>query len=126
MASIWIATEIGGKFLRLPASEIGLPDYACDVSYRVFARNSRPQTFEEVVGQEHITRTLQNAITSGAWRRPIFSSVRAVSGKPPPRESSRRRSIVQRTDRHTVLQMRCLPRDRRRTELGCPGNRRRE
>ena len=39
--------------------------YACDVSYRVFARKYRPQTFEEIVGQEHITRTLQNAITSG-------------------------------------------------------------
>ena len=35
------------------------------MSYRVFARKYRPQTFEEVVGQEHITRTLQNAITSG-------------------------------------------------------------
>jgi DNA polymerase-3 subunit gamma/tau len=32
------------------------------VSYRVFARKYRPQLFEEVVGQEHITRTLQNAI----------------------------------------------------------------
>lgn len=33
------------------------------MSYRVFARKYRPQKFEEVVGQEHITRTLQNAIT---------------------------------------------------------------
>jgi DNA polymerase-3 subunit gamma/tau len=32
------------------------------VSYRVFARKYRPQTFEEVVGQGHITRTLENAI----------------------------------------------------------------
>ncbi len=32
------------------------------MSYRVFARKYRPQTFEEVIGQEHITRTLQNAI----------------------------------------------------------------
>lgn len=32
------------------------------MSYRVFARKYRPQTFPEVVGQEHITRTLQNAI----------------------------------------------------------------
>ena len=54
-----------GKILLLPASEIGLSVYACDVSYRVFARKYRPQTFEEIVGQEHITRTLQNAITSG-------------------------------------------------------------
>jgi DNA polymerase-3 subunit gamma/tau len=51
--------------LRLPTSEIELPVYASDVSYRVFARKYRPQTFEEVIGQEHITRTLQNAITSG-------------------------------------------------------------
>ncbi len=35
------------------------------MSYRVFARKYRPQTFEEVVGQEHITRTLQNAISNG-------------------------------------------------------------
>lgn len=33
------------------------------MSYRVFARKYRPQTFEEVIGQEHITRTLQNAIS---------------------------------------------------------------
>lgn len=32
------------------------------MSYRIFARKYRPQLFEEVVGQEHITRTLQNAI----------------------------------------------------------------
>ena len=33
--------------------------------YLVLARKWRPQTFEEVVGQEHITRTLQNAIEAG-------------------------------------------------------------
>jgi DNA polymerase-3 subunit gamma/tau len=32
------------------------------VSYQVFARKYRPQTFADVVGQEHITRTLENAI----------------------------------------------------------------
>ena len=34
------------------------------MSYRVFARKYRPQTFAEVVGQDHITRTLQNAVNS--------------------------------------------------------------
>ncbi|MDX2080677.1 MAG: DNA polymerase III subunit gamma/tau [Terrimicrobiaceae bacterium] len=34
------------------------------MSYRVFARKYRPQTFEEVVGQDHITRTLQNAVSA--------------------------------------------------------------
>jgi DNA polymerase-3 subunit gamma/tau len=32
------------------------------VSYTVFARKYRPQTFDEVVGQDHIVRTLKNAI----------------------------------------------------------------
>ena len=32
------------------------------VSYTVFARKYRPQTFDDVVGQDHITRTLRNAI----------------------------------------------------------------
>jgi len=35
------------------------------MSYQVFARKYRPQTFAEVVGQEHITRTLANAISMG-------------------------------------------------------------
>lgn len=36
--------------------------HSCPVSYTVFARKYRPQTFDDVVGQEHITRTLKNAI----------------------------------------------------------------
>jgi DNA polymerase-3 subunit gamma/tau len=32
------------------------------VSYQVIARKYRPQRFDEVVGQEHVTRTLANAI----------------------------------------------------------------
>jgi DNA polymerase-3 subunit gamma/tau len=32
------------------------------VSYTVFARKYRPQKFDDVLGQEHITRTLRNAI----------------------------------------------------------------
>lgn len=33
--------------------------------YQVLARKWRPQTFAEVVGQEHISRTLKNAISQG-------------------------------------------------------------
>jgi DNA polymerase-3 subunit gamma/tau len=32
------------------------------VSYQVFARKYRPQNFDEIVGQTHVTRTLKNAI----------------------------------------------------------------
>jgi DNA polymerase-3 subunit gamma/tau len=35
------------------------------MAYQVFARKYRPQTFAEVVGQDHITRTLENAIKLG-------------------------------------------------------------
>lgn len=35
------------------------------VSYQVIARKYRPQRFEDVVGQEHVTTTLANAIRSG-------------------------------------------------------------
>jgi DNA polymerase-3 subunit gamma/tau len=33
------------------------------MSYQVLARKYRPQKFSDVIGQEHVTRTLQNAIT---------------------------------------------------------------
>lgn len=32
------------------------------MSYQVFARKYRPQTFDDLVGQEHVTRTLRNAV----------------------------------------------------------------
>jgi DNA polymerase-3 subunit gamma/tau len=35
------------------------------VSYLVLARKYRPQTFEDVIGQEHVTRTLANAFALG-------------------------------------------------------------
>ena len=34
------------------------------MSYLVLARKWRPQTFDDVIGQEHVTRTLRNAIRS--------------------------------------------------------------
>ena len=35
------------------------------MSYLVIARKFRPQTFKEVVGQQHVARTLMNAVASG-------------------------------------------------------------
>src|SRR5437667_144582 len=35
------------------------------MSYQVLARKYRPQKFSEVIGQEHVTRTLKNAIEEG-------------------------------------------------------------
>jgi DNA polymerase-3 subunit gamma/tau len=33
------------------------------VSYEVFARKYRPQTFDDLIGQPHVSRTLKNAVT---------------------------------------------------------------
>jgi DNA polymerase-3 subunit gamma/tau len=49
------------------------------MAYQVLARKWRPQTFEEVVGQEPITRTLQNALASGRVAHAfLFSGPRGV------------------------------------------------
>jgi DNA polymerase III subunit gamma/tau len=49
------------------------------MSYQVIARKWRPQTFEEIVGQKHVTETLQNAIRTGRVAHAyIFSGVRGV------------------------------------------------
>jgi len=48
-------------------------------SYQVLARRTRPQTFAQVIGQEHVTRTLENAIASGRLAHAfVFSGVRGV------------------------------------------------
>ncbi|MFQ5585693.1 MAG: DNA polymerase III subunit gamma/tau [Thermodesulfobacteriota bacterium] len=49
------------------------------MSYLVIARKWRPKLFEEVVGQEHVTRTLRNAIASAKIGHAyIFSGPRGV------------------------------------------------
>jgi DNA polymerase-3 subunit gamma/tau len=49
------------------------------MSYKVIARKYRPSLFSEVVGQEHVTRTLANAIASNRVAHAyIFAGVRGV------------------------------------------------
>jgi len=49
------------------------------MSYLVLARKYRPGTFSEVVGQNHVTRTLKNAIASGRLGHAfLFSGLRGV------------------------------------------------
>lgn len=49
------------------------------LSYQVLARKWRPQVFDDVVGQGHITRTLQNAITTDRLAHAfLFSGPRGV------------------------------------------------
>jgi DNA polymerase-3 subunit gamma/tau len=49
------------------------------VSYLVLARKYRPQTFEDLVGQDHVARTLANAIATGRIAHAfLFTGVRGV------------------------------------------------
>jgi DNA polymerase-3 subunit gamma/tau len=49
------------------------------MSYTVLARKYRPQKFSEVIGQEHVTRTLQNGIEQGRTAHGyIFSGHRGI------------------------------------------------
>src|ERR1051325_11271146 len=49
------------------------------MSYQVLARKYRPQTFEEIVGQEHIATTLVNALRQGKIAHAyLFSGPRGV------------------------------------------------
>jgi DNA polymerase-3 subunit gamma/tau len=49
------------------------------MSYQVIARKWRPQTFDELVGQQHVTETLKNAIKNNRVAHAyIFSGARGV------------------------------------------------
>ncbi len=49
------------------------------MSYLVLARKYRPQTFDEIVGQEHVTQTLKNAIATGRLHHAfLFTGARGV------------------------------------------------
>ena len=61
---------------RLPARSDLLSN---DTHYEVLARKYRPQTFSELAGQEHVSRTLQNAIDSGRVAHAfLFTGARGV------------------------------------------------
>ena len=49
------------------------------MTYQVLARKWRPQVFEDVIGQEHVARTLKNAIKTGRLAHAyLFSGPRGV------------------------------------------------
>src|ERR1051325_6386963 len=49
------------------------------MSYQVLARKYRPQKFSDVIGQDHVTRTLKNALEQGRIAHGyIFSGHRGI------------------------------------------------
>ena len=51
------------------------------MSYIVLARKYRPQVFEDIIGQDHVTRTLANSITAGRVAHAILFSGPRGTGK---------------------------------------------
>ena len=51
------------------------------MSYLVLARKYRPQTFDQVVQQDHVTRTLANAISADRVAHAILFSGPRGTGK---------------------------------------------
>ena len=52
--------------------------------YQVIARKYRPQSFAELIGQEHVRTTLENAIAQQRIAHGyIFSPASAAPAKPP-------------------------------------------
>jgi DNA polymerase-3 subunit gamma/tau len=67
------------KSVRLFTHYSSLTTHHFFMSYQVIARKWRPQTFEEVTGQEPITRTLRNAIEHERLHHAyLFSGARGV------------------------------------------------
>ena len=85
------------------------------MTYQVLARQLRPQRFDDVVGQEHVTRTLQTAI-AGRPRRPRLPLHRPARRRqddhgPHPRQGAQLRAGA---DRRAVQRLLELPGDHRR------------
>ncbi len=54
---------------------------SCHLAYQVLARKWRPQRFNEVIGQEPVTRTLRNALASGRLAQAFVFAGPRGSGK---------------------------------------------
>jgi DNA polymerase-3 subunit gamma/tau len=75
------------------------------MSYLVIARKWRPQTFEDVVGQTHVTRTLQNAIRAGRVAHAyLFTGPRGVGKTSTARILAKALNCAQGPTPHPCLQ----------------------
>jgi DNA polymerase-3 subunit gamma/tau len=63
MESLASRTSSATLQLRFAQNDIfEKPSRLSEVNYEVFARKYRPQTFDDLVGQNHVSRTLKNAV----------------------------------------------------------------
>ena len=93
--------------------------------YQVIARKYRPQTFAELIGQEHVRTTLENAITQNRIAHGyIFSGQRGTGKTTVARIMARCLNCIKGPTRPALRRMRELHRDRRRNARGRDRDRR--
>lgn len=64
------------------------------MSYQALYRKYRPQTFSDVVGQEHITETLKNELSAGKVTHAYLFTERAERARRLPPKFWQRRSTA--------------------------------
>ena len=90
-------------------------------SYQVLARRWRPQTFEDLVGQEVVVRTLRNALASRQIAHAyLFSGLRGVGKTTVARLLGQGSQLRQGADAGAVRRVCPLPGDCSRECTRCP------
>ena len=96
------------------------------MEYLVLARKWRPQVFEDVLGQEHVVRTLPNAITQERIAHAfLFSGPRGVGKTSIARILAKALNCETGPDADPLQRLRPLPRNHRRNRDRRPRDRRR-
>ncbi len=84
------------------------------MSYQVFARKYRPQTFDDLVGQAHVTRTLKNAVEQNRLAHAyLFVGPRGIGKTSTARILAKALNCVERPDRFALRRLRSAARKSR-------------